>query len=54
MADQIRWTTGVRRCDWPDCPGYPKDVEMHEIESGPELHPQCKDRIIAEVEAGRA
>lgn len=31
-----------RRCDWPACPGRSADLPMHEIETGPELHDECK------------
>jgi hypothetical protein len=43
----------MSKCDWPECPGYPATVEKHEIESGPELHPQCKDAILLAERARR-
>lgn len=38
-------TLDFRRCDHPDCPGFSRTIEMHEIESGPQLHDFCLSLI---------
>ncbi|MBT1542500.1 hypothetical protein KK103_12060 [Curtobacterium flaccumfaciens pv. flaccumfaciens] len=52
-ADTAPQENRMSKCDWPECPGRPKSVEKHEIESGPELHPQCKDAILLAERARR-
>lgn len=52
-ADTAPQEERMSKCDWPGCPGRPKSVEKHEIESGPELHPQCKDAILLAERARR-
>lgn len=52
-ADTAPQEGDLSKCDWPECPSYPKNVEKHEIESGPELHPQCKDALLLAERARR-
>lgn len=52
-ADTAPQENSMSKCDWPECPGQPKSVEKHEIESGPEVHPQCKDAILLAERARR-
>ncbi|MCS6570312.1 hypothetical protein NYQ35_16015 [Curtobacterium flaccumfaciens pv. flaccumfaciens] len=52
-ADTAPQENRMSKCDWPECPGYSTIVEKHEIESGPELHPSCKDAILLTERARR-